>query len=111
MSKVKFEFPVHKMCGAPGKKSPVVFRCTANGEDISYLKGERNYEKHPVTTRETETKSLFMRRQAAVSARIDHKAETYNADLTAYQTQLKGENPVVGFRKYLWSLVKAEITE
>lgn len=109
MSKVKFEFPVQKMCGAPGKKSPVIFRCTADGGDISYLKGERDYEKHPVSQEEAAAKELFKRRQAAVSKRVDHEAETYAEDMAAYRAQLKGENPVIGFRKYVWSLVKAEI--
>lgn len=110
MSKVKFEFPVHKMCGAPGKKSPVIFRCTADGGDISYLKGERDYEKHPVSQEEAAAKDLFKRRQAVVSKRVDHEAETYAEDIAAYREQLNGKTPVLGFRKWLWTIVKAEIT-
>lgn len=110
-SKTAFAYPVERLCGKISRHSKVVHACTASGKQITYLQGERDLQLHPVTDDEKSRMSLFKRRQAVVSKRVDHEAETYAEDMAAYRAQLKGENPVIGFRKYIWSLVKAEITE
>lgn len=111
MGKTSFAYPVEKICGKVSKHSKVVHRCTANGGQSTYLQGERNLEEHPITPEEIAANELFKKRSKVASARLKKKSSTYAADLAAYRAQLEGENPVKGFSKYIWSLVKAEITE
>lgn len=110
-SPTEFAYPVARICGKISKKSKVVHRCTSSGKNITYIQGERNLLEHPYSSDEEAAKSLFSRRAKAAAARIDHKASTFQADLAAYRAQLDGQNPVRGFSKYIWSLVKAQITE
>lgn len=109
MSKTQFSYPVERLCGKISKNSKVIHSCTASGKQITYLQGERDLNAHPVSAAEIERQKLFKKRQAAVAARIDHKAETYEADMAAYREQYK--EGYKSFSKYIWSLVKAEITE
>lgn len=111
MGKTSFAYPVEKICGKISKHSKVVHRCTPNGGQSTYLQGERNLEEHPITPEEIAANELFKKRTKAAMARINKKSSTYAADLAAYRTQLEGENPVKGFRKYIWALVVADITE
>lgn len=110
MGKTSFAYPVEKICGKVSKHSKVVHRCTANGGQSTYLQGERNLEEHPMSPDEIARQALFKKRSDAASARLKKTSSTYAADLAAYRAQLDGENPVKGFRKYIWSVVKAEIT-
>lgn len=109
MSKTQFSYPVEKLCGKISKNSKVIHSCTASGKQITYLQGERDLNAHPVSAAEIERQKLFKKRQAAVAARIDHKAETYEADMAAYREQYATGYKT--FSKYIWSLVKAEIAE
>lgn len=117
MSQTSFAYPVDKLCGKISKHSRVVHRCTASGAQITYLQGERNLEAHPVTPAELARQSLFKRREKAASARLDHNASTYAADMTAYQaarlaaTTPEQKQATKTFKSYIWSLVKADITE
>lgn len=111
MAKTSFAYPVEKICGKISKHSKVVHRCNANGSQSMYLQGERNLEEHPITADEIAANALFESRAKAANARLKKTSSTYAADLAAYRAQLSGENPVKGFQKYIWSLVKADITE
>lgn len=117
MSKTIFAYPVERLCGKISKSSPVIHSCTASGKQITYLQGSRDLNAHPVSADEMAAKDLFRRRQAAVAARLDHKAETYAADMAAYQAaRLAAKTPaekeaVKSFTRYIWSLVVADITK
>lgn len=111
MGKTSFAYPVEKICGKVSKHSKVVHRCTASGGQSTYLQGERNLEEHPVTADEVARQTLFSKRSVAASARLKKTASTYEADMASYREQLKGASPVKGFSKYIWSIVKSEITE
>lgn len=106
-----FAYPVEKICGKISKNSRVIHACTASGKQVTYLQGTRDLLKHPVSQDELDNMALFKRRQAAVAARRKKTASTYSADMAAYRTQLESDTPILGFQAYLWSLVKAEITE
>lgn len=114
-SPTEFEYPVSRICGKISRHSKIVHACTASGKKITYIQGQRDLTAHPVSEGELARQSLFKRRQAVVAARIDHKSETYEADLAAFRAQLKqpaeGTKPFPTFQSYLWSLAKAEITE
>lgn len=106
MGKTKFAYPVAKICGKISRHSDVIHRCVPSGGDITYLQGERNLELHPVTPDETANQSAFGTLAKQVGARLKKTASTYAADMAAYREQLKGENPIEGFQKYIWHLVK-----
>ena len=111
-SKTEFAYPVQRICGKVSRPSTVVHACTPSGKQITYLQGERNYLEHPVTLKESKAHDLFKRRLMAASARYKHDAPTYADDMAAYQTQLhESSTPIIGFQRYIWSLVMAEITE
>lgn len=111
MAKTSFAYPVEKLCGKISKNSKVVHRCIPSGGQSTYLQGERNLVDHPVTPDEIAAKALFSKRAKAASLRLKKTSSTYAADLAAYRSQLDSETPVKGFSKYIWSLVKTEITE
>lgn len=110
-SPTEFAYPVERICGKISRHSKVVHACTASGKKITYLQGERNLVTHPESADELAARDLFKRRQAAVAVRVAKTSPTYADDLAAYRTQLEGDSPIEGFSKYIWSLVKAEITE
>lgn len=110
-SPTEFAYPVERICGKISRHSKVVHACTASGKRITYLQGKRNLELHPISDSEIARMDLFKRRQAAVSLRVKRTSETYAADMQAYRAQLDSPTPILGFRRYLWSLVKSDITE
>ena len=109
MSKTNFAYPVGRLCGKISRHSKIIHSCTASGKQITYLQGERDLNAHPVSPAEQAAKDLFARRQAAASARLDHKSSTYAADMAAYRAQY--DTGYKTFPKYIWSLVKSEITD
>lgn len=106
-----FAYPVEKICGKVSKNSRVVHACTASGKQTTYLQGQRDKNAHPVTEAEVGRMSLFARRTKAAGARLSKKSSTYEADLAAYRAQLDNEGAYTTFQSYIWSLIKAEITE
>ena len=110
-SKTAFAYPVERICGKISRHSKVVHACTPSGKRITYIQGQRNLIEHPVAPSEIALQELFKRRQLAVAARIKKSASTYESDMTAYRAQLDSATPILGFSRYIWSLVKAEITE
>ena len=107
MGKTKFAYPVQKICGKISRHSDVVHRCLPGGKgDITYLQGERDLELHPVTSDEIENHATFALQAKQVAARIKKNSPTYETDMGNYRAQLEGEAPIVGFKKYLWSVVK-----
>lgn len=117
MSKTSFSYPVDRLCGKISRHSKIIHSCTSSGMQITYLQGERDLTAHPESPAELAARNLFARRQATVAARVDHKAETYAADIAAYQaarlaaTTPEQKESTKTFTRYIWSLVKAEITE
>lgn len=109
MSKTLFAYPVEKICGKISKHSKVIHSCTASGKQITYLQGERDLEAHPVTEDEVKRMDLFRRRQAAVAVRIKKNSPTYADDMAAYREQR--DKGYKSFKAYIWSLIKAQITE
>lgn len=113
MSKAKqqttFAYPVEKICGKISRHSRIIHACTASGKQTTYLQGKRDLNAHPVTADESANRTLFRRRQAVVSARLAHSSSTFEADMAAYRAQYA--NGLKTFPKYIWSLVKADITE
>lgn len=111
MSKTKFSYPVDMLCGKISKNSPVIHSCTASGDQITYLQGQRDLNAHPITPGEIKSSDLFARRQAAASARLKKTSETYAADMAAYRAQFDQPDGLKTFQSYIWSRVKADITE
>ena len=109
-SPTEFAYPVERICGKISRHSKVIHACTPSGKRITYLQGKRDMEAHPVTPAETNRQDLFKRRLLAASARYAKSASTYAADMADYTAQLQSPTPIIRFRRYIWSLVKAEIT-
>ena len=110
-SPTEFTYPVERICGKISRHSKVVHACTPSGKRITYLQGQRNLIEHPVAPSEIARQELFKRRQLAVAARIKKSASTYESDMAAYRAQLESATPILGFTRYIWSLVKSDIPE
>lgn len=108
-SPTDFAYPVERICGKISRHSKVVHACTASGKRITYLQGTRDLNAHPIMPAEIARQSLFKRREKAASARIDHTASTYEADMVAYRAQY--DTGYKTFKSYIWSIIKAEIPE
>lgn len=111
VSPTEFAYPVKRICGKISRHSDIVHSCTASGKSITYIQGKRNYNDHPVTPAEEAAKDLFSRRIVAVGARIKKTSSTYAADFAAFRAQMETKDGYKSFKSYIWSLVKAEITE
>lgn len=110
-SPTQFAYPVARICGKISRHSDIVHSCTASGKSITYIQGKRDYSAHPVTPDEQAAKDLFSRRIVAVGARIKKASPTYADDLAAFRAQVEDKDGLKSFKSYIWSLVKAEITE
>lgn len=110
-SKTEFAYPVKRICGKISRHSQVIHACTASGKQITYLQGERDFTKHPVSAEEAATRPLFSKRAKAAGARLKKTASTYETDLANFRAQLDTEGGLPTFSSYIWSIIKAEITE